>query len=80
MTYLTSYAPIKDYDGTVSGVIMSGVDMTAVNKRINEIVTTIIIISVIAIILCNVLFTVLLRKRLKKPWENSCCRRSNRER
>ncbi len=67
ISYLISYTPIRDFDGSVSGVIMSGVDMTSVNNQTRNVTIIIIIISIVIMVISNVLFMLLLSKRLKKP-------------
>lgn len=66
-SYIVSYIPILNFDNTVSGVIMSGVDMTDINRQQKAILLYIIIIGIAVIAISGLIFIILMRKKLKKP-------------
>ncbi len=66
-SYLVGYSPIKTSAGAVSGVIMAAVDMTDINQKTQSLTILIIVFSIGIILIGNVVFVLLMRKRVKMP-------------
>ncbi len=65
--YTAVYSPILSQDGTVTGILFSGSDMTETEKKLTEEIILIMIIAALTILLSMPIGAMILKKRLKAP-------------
>ncbi len=70
MDYITSYTPLKDYEGQTIGAIFSGYPISEVQVRNNEATLTTTIIAIVLFILIVFVLNFAVRKIMIKPIKN----------
>ena len=65
--FLCSYVPTRDASGKVNGLIFAGISSAEANQQTMVAVLLSVVISIIAIIVCNLILIVYLRKNVSTP-------------
>ena len=68
--YFVSYAPLKDINGQICGAVFAGAETAQVMDRLQKVFSTVVIISILAILVTAFAIFVFTRKNVVRPIDN----------